>query len=45
MDDANRSRLSLYLSGTKMYHDIQRTFQWPYEKIDIGVHVSKRATY
>ena len=40
MDDAHRSRYTIHPGGTKMYHDLKRTFWWEGMKKDVGEYVS-----
>ena len=41
MDDAHRSRYIIHPGGTKMYHDLKRTFWRKGVKKDVGEYVSR----
>ena len=41
LDEAHRSRYTIHPGGTKMYHDLKRTFWWEGMKRDVGEYVSK----
>lgn len=45
MDDATKSKLSIYLGGIKMYHDMKMIFWWLEIMKDMGIYVSRCVTY
>ena len=45
LDEAHRSRYTIHPGGTKMYHDLKRTFWWEGMKRDVGEYVSKCIVY
>ncbi|KAI3798748.1 hypothetical protein L1987_34027 [Smallanthus sonchifolius] len=44
MDEAHKSRYSIYLGADKMYHDLKEHYWWPNMKAEIATYVSKCLT-
>jgi hypothetical protein len=45
LDEAHRSRYSIHLGSTKMYHDLRQQFWWTRMKREIARYVSECETY
>ncbi|GJR75308.1 putative nucleotidyltransferase, ribonuclease H [Tanacetum coccineum] len=45
MDEAHKSKYSVYLGANKMYYDFRDMYWWPRMKKDIAIYVSRCLTY
>jgi hypothetical protein len=44
MEEAHRTKFAMHPGGTKMYHDVKRTYYWKKMKYDIATFVAKCLT-